>query len=212
MLAAFLVGSHPAAASGPVSVAPLKRCYVSVAPGSTEPVALSASGFNANTEVEVRLDGTPVATVTSGADGRVGVRVNPPHQRRGERTFRLELEQRDDPSHRARVSSRVTALAVRLTPRVARPRSVVTWRGRGFTARGPVFVHYVKHGKVRRTVRAATPRGACGRFRARRAQFPFRPSLGAWLLQVDQQRTFAPIPATPFAQLPVTVRRMSGGS
>ena len=206
MLAAFFALCAPAAASSPVSVAPLKRCYVSVAAGSTEPVALSASGFHANAAVEVRLDGSPVATVTAGADGRIEARVNPPHQRRGERSFRLGLQQRDDPGHRARVGSRVTALAVSLRPRTARPTSVVTWRGRGFTAPGPVVVHYVHDGEVRSTVRLATPRGRCGRFRARRAQFPFRPSLGTWTLQVDQQRAFAPVPATPFVQLPVTVR------
>lgn len=212
MVAAFFAVCAPAAASSPVSVTPLKRCYVSVAAGSTEPVDLSASGFHPNAAVDVRLDGTRVATVTSGADGRLQARVNPPHQRRGERSFRLELQQRDDPGHRARVSSRVTALAVRLRPRVAPPTSVVTWRGRGFTAPGPVVVHHVKDGEARSTVRLATPRGACGRFRARRAQFPFRPSLGAWVLQVDQQQAFAPIPATPFVQLPVTVQRVSGDS
>ncbi len=110
------------------------------------------------------------------------------------------------------MSSRVTALAVRLRPRAARPTSIVKWRGRGFTSPGPVFVHYVKDGEVRSTVRVATPRGPCARIRARRAQFPFRPSLGACVLQVDQQRAFAPIPATPFVQLPVTVRRVSGDS
>lgn len=211
-LAASFALCAPAAASSSVSLAPLKPCYVSVAVGSTEPVTLSASGFHPSAPVEIRLDGTPVGTVSAGADGRIEARVNPPHQPRGQRSFRLEVQQRDDPGHRARVTSRVTALAVSLRPRAARHDSVVTWRGRGFTAPGPVFVHYVKDGVARSTVRLASPRRACGKFRARRPQFPFQPSLGTWTLQVNQQRAFAPFPQTPFVALPVDVRRVGAGS
>lgn len=199
----------PATAGAPVSIAPLKRCYVSVAEGSTEPVTISTAGFAANTAVDVGLDGQPVATLTAGADGRVDAVVNPRHQARGERTFRIRLQQRGDRSHAAEVSSRVAALGVSLRPRASRPRSAVTWRGRGFTAPGPVFVHYVKDGQVRSTVRLSAPHGPCGGFRVRRAQFPFQPSLGAWVLQVDQQRAYAAVPRTPFVRLPVTVRRVT---
>ena len=203
--------ASPAAAAG-VSIAPLKRCYVSVAERRTEPVALSASGFSANAAVEVRLDDTSVATVTATPDGHVQARLNPPHQARGQRAFRIELQQRDDPARRAEATSRVTALAVTLRPRAAKPRSVVTWTGRGFTAAGPVHVHYLKDGEVRRSVRLEAPRGPCGVFRIRRAQFPFQPSLGTWILQVDQQRAFAPIPKTPFVQLPVIVHKVPADS
>lgn len=211
LAAALALCATPATAAG-VSISPLKRCYVSVGEGRTEPVALSASGFAANSAVDVSLDGTPVATVTATADGQVHARMNPPHQARGQRTFRVGLQQRDDPARHAEATSRVTALAVKLRPRSAQPRSVVTWTGRGFTAAGPVYVHYLKDGEIRRSVRLETPRKACGIFRARRAQFPFRPSLGEWILQIDQQRAFAPFPETPFVQLPVTVRRVARDS
>ena len=207
-LAGFLALVAPAGAAAPASIAPLKRCYVSVAAGSTEPVLLSAAGFAAGAAVDVRLDGAPVATMGAGRDGRLNARVFPPHQRRGQRSFRIELQQRDDPSHRVAVTARVTALEVTLRPRAADPRSVVTWTGRGFTARGPVFVHYVKDGQVHSTVRLGVPRGPCGTFRLRRPQFRFQPSLGTWTLQIDQQRAYAPVPATPFVRLPVTVRRV----
>ncbi len=210
-LAGFLALCAPAAAAAPVLMAPLKRCYVSVAKGSTEPVSLSAAGFAASAAVDVRVDGDPVATVTAGSDGRIEARFNPPHQERGQRRFQIELTQRDDPSHSVVLTSRVTALAATLRPRAARPRSTVTWRGRGFTAAAPLYVHYVKDGVAHRTVRLAVPRGACGRFRARRAQFPFRPSLGEWTLQIDQQRVFAPIPRTAFVRLPVRVRMVPAG-
>lgn len=208
-LAAFSALVAPAGAAAPVLIAPLKRCYVSVAAGSTEPVMLSAAGFAANAAVDVRLDGVPVATVGAGPDGALNARVNPPHQRQGQRSFRIVLQQRDDPSHRVAVRSRVSALAVTLRPRAAAARSVVSWTGRGFTAAGPVHVHYIRDGRVRSTVRLTAPRGPCGTFRVRRPQFRFQPSLGTWTLQVDQQRAYAPMPSTPFVQLPVIVRRVS---
>ncbi len=211
-LAATLALCAPPTTAAAVKISPLKRCYVSVAEGHTEPVTLWASGFAANAAVDVRLDGTPVGTVTATDGGDVHARMNPPHQARGQRTFRVGLQQRDDPARRAEATSRVTALTVTLRPRAAQPRSVVTWTGRGFTSGGPVHVHYLRDGELRRSVRLVMPRQACGVFRVRRAQFPFQPSLGRWILQVDQQRVFAPIPVTPFVQLPVTVRRVAAGS
>ena len=207
-LAGFTALGAPAAAAGPVTIAPLKACYVSVAANSTEPVILSAAGFAPHAAVDVSLDDVPVASVGAGADGRLNARVVLPPQRHGQRTVEIALQQRDDPSHRAQVSARVTALEVTLRPRAARPRSVVTWTGRGFTAAGPVHVHYLKGGEVRSTVRLTAPRRPCGTFRVRRPQFPFQPSRGTWTLQIDQQRAFAPLPATPFVQLPVSVRRV----
>ena len=197
----------PAGAVAAVTAAPLKSCYVSVAPGRTEPIDVVASGFAAGAEVDVRIDGRPAAATRSSADGRVAIRVPAPHRSRGERAFSLALADRDRPEAAVELRSRVTALVARLRPAGAEPRAVVTWAGRGFTGAGPVFAHYVRDGRSRRTQRLGAPRGACGSFRARRRQFPFSPPRGKWTIQIDQQRRYAPMPASPFVQLPVTVRR-----
>lgn len=199
----------PAGALGAISAAPLKPCYVSVAEGRTEPIDVMAAGFMAGARVDVRIDGRTAATPQAGEDGRVAVRVPAPHRRRGERAFSVVLAQHDRPEAHVELRSRVTALDVRLRPRGAEPRAVIAWAGRGFTATGPVFVHYMRGGRSRRTQRLGVPRGACGSFRVRRRQFPFSPSLGDWTIQVDQQRPFAPMPDSPFVRLPVTVRRHS---
>lgn len=211
-LGALVTGSMllaPASAPGALSAAPLKPCYVSVAEGRTEPIDVTAAGFGAGATVDVRIDGTTTATVQAGEDGRVAVRVPAPHKRRGERTFSLVLAQRDRPATRLQLRSRVTALDVRLRSRGAGPRAVVAWAGRGFTAAGPIFAHYVRDGRSHRTQRLGVARGACGVFRVRRRQFPFSPSTGSWTIQVDQQRKFAPMPDSSFVRLPVTVRRHS---
>jgi hypothetical protein len=101
----------------------------------------------------------------------------------------------------------VARLALRVTPRRATPSTRVRFKGLGFTDRRPVYAHYVRRGEVRRTVRLAKRTGTCGGFSVRRRQFPFRPAVGRWTLQVDQQRAYAPRPGTPVLRLRVTVLR-----
>jgi len=190
---------------------PLKGCFLSVAPGQTEPVSVSAAGFAPAAAVEVRIDGATQTVATADMSGRVTGALAAPHQARGQRWFTIELIERGDPANAVRLRSRVTALSVSVRPRSARPDARVRWSGRGFVDGGPVRAHYVKHGTARRTVRLARPRGACGRFSVRRRQFPFRPSVGAWTVQVDQSRRFSPAPDSPFVSLPITVRRTQLG-
>lgn len=201
----------PAPALGAISVAPLKPCYVSVAEGRTEPIEVMAAGFAPGAGVDVMIDDRPATTTRAGEDGRVALRVPAPYRRRGERGFSLVLAQRHHPEARVALRSRVTALNVRLRPRGAEPQSVIAWSGRGFTAAGPVYAHYVRDGRFRKTQRLGFARGRCGSLRARRRQFPFRPSLGYWTIQVDQQRRFAPLPDSPFVRLPVSVRQVGYG-
>ena len=197
----------PSGALGAITAAPLKPCYVSVAEGRTEPVDVVAAGFAAGAGVDVRVDGQMVATTRSSATGGVAIRVPAPHRPRGERSFAIELAEHDRPAAAIVLRSRVTALRVRLRTSGTEPRGVVSWIGRGFTGAGPVFAHYVRDGRSSRTQRLSAPRGACGSFRVRRRQFPFSPSQGRWIIQIDQQRRYAPLPASPFVRLAVSVRR-----
>lgn len=208
LIAGLLLPASASAAGA--SATALKGCYVSVAAGRTEPVHIDASGFTPGAPIDIRIDGTTAASARAGADGRLQASVAAPHQARGERRFSVQLRQRDDFSRSVRLRSRVTALEVRLSPRSAPLGATVAWAGRGFTARGPVYAHYVNAGAVQRTIRLARPRGDCGAFRTRRPQFPFRPAVGTWRIQVDQQRPFALEPDSPFVRLPVTVLRASG--
>lgn len=204
--ATALLAAAPAAHGA--TAEPLKDCFLSVAPGKTEPVPVTSAGFGPNAAVEVRIDGERHAVVNADADGRITGALPAPHQERGERTFTIELVERDAPANLVRLESRVTALSVSVKPRAARPTRRVRWSGRGFVGDGPVYAHYVRAGRERETIRLARPRGACGRFSVRRRQFPFRPSIGAWTVQIDQQPRFSSPPNSPFVQLPIAVRRV----
>ena len=111
----------------------------------------------------------------------------------------------------AMASSFVTLLAVQQVPPQARTGARVRFKGRGFTAPGAVYAHYVYKGVSHKTVRLASTTGACGSFSRKIRQFPFkaRPTVGTWTIQFDQQRHYSPV-APVFVRLPIKVSRTIG--
>ena len=198
--AALLAFAVPAQAQAQVAMDPLKQCYVSDGdlPTQREAIHVHATGFTPDSALTLSIDGIPLYTGTSDAFGSVTANVPAPFQGQGERTFTLTLSEDLNDDHFVTVQPRVTNLGVTMRPRKARPSRRIRFSGRGFTAAAPVFGHYVFGGKVRKTVRfTKAAKAPCGTFRARRKQIPVRrPATGDWLLQVDQQRKYAPVPAT----------------
>jgi hypothetical protein len=189
-----------APAQAQVVMDPLKPCYVSDGdlPTERETIHVHATGFTPDSALTLSIDGAVVDHGKSDPFGAVTAFVPAPFQGQDQRTFTLTVTEDLNDEHFATATQWVTNLGVTLKPRRARPSRRIRFTGRGFTAAAPVFGHYVFGGKVRRTVRfARASTGPCGTFRAKRKQIPVkRPATGQWLLQVDQQRKYAPIPAT----------------
>ena len=81
--------------------------------------------------------------------------------------------------------------------------------GRGFTDGAEVFAHYVRAGKLRKTVSLGAPQGPCGQVAVKRRQIPIkRPAVGRWTLQVDNQPIYSAEPVSVFVRLAITVRRV----
>ncbi len=199
----------PAGAQAAKLDQPLKPCYVS-AGNQREPIRVLASGFTPGAIVDVVVDGVPFTNeeVRANGLGIVDGEVLAPPQATGERPFTLTVTERDLTGNTVSTTSRVTALAVDTRPARARPSRRVMFSGRGFTGAGPVWAHYVFADAQRRRVRLAVPRGPCGTFRVRRRQMPIRrPRTGTWTLQADQQRSYAPTPATNVFRISITVTR-----
>ncbi|HWT26100.1 MAG TPA: hypothetical protein VN213_21515 [Solirubrobacteraceae bacterium] len=201
----------PAAAHAAPTLQPLQPCYVSAGPTQREPVLLSASGFTPNAQVDVTIDGAPVADagrVQTDPSGAFEGSVPAPYRRRGEAPFTVTLTETGNPANSVSVDSRVTALTVDVRPRQAAPTRRVRFSGRGFTdPSSPVYAHYVFGGRVRETVAMGRPRGACGTFSARRRQIPVRPRTGTWLVQFDQLARYTDPPQAIFVQLQIRVFR-----
>ena len=206
ILAAGAVLAAPQAAAA-ATIEPLAPCYRSVDPDTRETVPVRASGFTPGEHVNVYLDSKLVQeNVTVLPDGQVQGGVAAPYQVRGERPFTLTVTEVGQPSNTASTASRVTALALRLRPREAAPSRRVRFIGRGFIDGTEVFAHYVRKGKLRKTVSLGAPQRACCLVYVKRRQIPVRrPALGRWALQVDNFETYSAEPPGVFMRRALAV-------
>jgi len=202
----------PQAAQAAV-LAPLAPCYRSVNEASRENVGVQASGFTPGADIDVYIDGVLIqAGVRALPDGTVSGSVDAPYQGFGQRPFTLTVTERETPGNTASATSLVTALDMRLKPRRTAPHRRVRFLGRGFTDGEEVFGHYLRRGKLRRTVSLGAPQGPCGRVDVRRRQIPVRnPHVGRWILQVDNEPEYTRDPLGVSVEVPITVRRVVRG-
>jgi hypothetical protein len=210
LAATALVLAVQAAPAAAAAIDPLKPCYVSAGAQEQrrETISVRGTGFSADATVDITVDGVVQLSGLANGVGEFRADVKAPHQERGERPFTVTVTERGNPANIVSATSRVTALHVRLRPKRAATTRRVRFIGRGFTADGPVFGHYVFGERLRRTVRLVRRSTApCGRFSVRRRQIPIRrPRTGEWTLQVDQQRDYSP-DHRPWVRVPITVRQ-----
>jgi hypothetical protein len=215
VLAASL-GPAAVAAAAP-SVDALKPCYVAAQPNQTQPVAIQAHGFMPYAPINVYVNGAleapgpNIPQPQADANGDVIGSVPAPYFPFGVHPFTVAVSDARTQDG-ATASSFVTLLAVRQVPQQARTGARVRFKGRGFTAPGPVYAHYVYKDVSHKTVRLALPKGACGAFARKIRQFPFRarPKVGLWTIQFDQQPHYSPA-APVFVRLPIRVSRTIRG-
>ena len=180
-------------------------------PPRQEGVQIVAAGFTPNSRVTLTLDGQPYPggeALQVGPSGALPMAPVPaPFVKAGSREFTITLTEQGNPANTASVTARSAALDVTVTPRSARPDSQVRFDGLGFTEDKSVYLHYVRKGKLRKTVRVARRPGACGGFSKRRRQLPVRkPRLGRWVLQFDQSRRLVDPRAATFVYVRLGIR------
>jgi hypothetical protein len=201
--AALLVPEAAQAAA----LAPLGPCYRSLDSQTRETVPVWGMDFTPGEQVRVLIDGKVVQdSVTVLPDGNVRGEVQAPYQAKGERGFTLTVAEIGNAANTATATSRVTALAMRLEPKLASPSRRVRFIGRGFTDGPMVYGHYVRKGKVRKTVKLGAPQGPCGRVSVKRPQIPIkRAANGRWTLQVDNQPAYSADPVGVLVRILITV-------
>jgi hypothetical protein len=214
LLVASLLAAPGAAHAAP-SIQPLKPCYVTAGPldNERERVLVVAQGFTSNSNVEVTVDGTALPAAKAGQEGTLEFEVPAPYVERS-REFAITLTEQGNPANTATATAMTTALGVGVKPRTARPSDRIRFRGSGFTAltrdftaRKPVYAHYIYEGKVRKTVRMARKPSTCGGFTARRRQIPVRhPGLGIWTIQFDQSKRYVDPAVTPIVYVRLAIR------
>jgi hypothetical protein len=216
---ALIAALGPAAATAAAQpyVDPLAPCYVAAQPNQTQAVSVQAHGFMPFAPVNVYVNGTleaPGAGIPqpqADANGDVTGSVPAPYFPAGVHAFTVTASDARTGAG-ASAASFVTLLAVQQVPQQARTGARVRFKGRGFTAPGAVYAHYVYKGVSHKSVRLGQPKGACGSFSRRIRQFPFkaRPKVGLWTIQFDQQPRYS-ANAPVFVRLPIRVSRTIRG-
>jgi hypothetical protein len=207
----------PAAAQAVPAIAPLKPCYVTAetaAGPQSEGIDIKATGFVPNSKVRLAIDG---AVVTGGEAlqidgfGQLGMAqalppVPAPFINHGSRSFTVSLTQTDNPVNVATATAKSTGLGVYVKPKTAKPGHRIRIWGRGFTAVQPIWAHYVRKGKLRKTVRMARRPGECGSFDVHRRQIPIRkPRTGRWIVQFDQSEQYVDPAVQPLVYVRLTI-------
>jgi hypothetical protein len=225
MLARTLAGSGalvlslaaPAPARAVPTLQPLKPCYVTAATDQegreSEGIAIAAAGFTPNSIVDLTIDGAPLAGGSTGLQvdqsGNLNLpatAVPAPFVEHGSRAFTLTLTETGNPANTVAATAQSTALGVYVHPKTAKPSDRVHFKGRGFTAPLPIYAHYVRKGKPRKTVRMAHTPGECGSFETHRRQIPIRkPRLGKWIVQFDQSKKYVPPAGHTIVYVRVTI-------
>jgi hypothetical protein len=203
----------PARAAAAPVLWPLKPCYDAAedTDSGREQVLLAGTGFTPGARVDVAIDGSNVvSSVAIDADGNLPAgTINAPFVDSGQRPFTVTVTEKGNLAQSVAAQALVTRLGVTVKPMRARAGARVRFRGAGFTAGGPVYLHYLHRGKVRRTVRLVRrPEGPCGTFEVRRPQFPFTPAVGRWWVRVDQLEHYVAQPDDlPYVRLRIDVAR-----
>jgi hypothetical protein len=193
LLIALLVPASAEAAT----IEPLKPCYVtagSAAQPQGEPVQIRAAGFTANSKVDLAVDGQPVsAGLQTDPAGNLSLpnQLAAPFIDSGTREFTVTLTEQSNPTNTVSATAKTTALNLSVKPRRARPSQRIRFKGNGFTARKPVYAHYIYKKKLRKTVRMVRKTGTCGGWTTRKPQIPINePKPGTWTVQFDQSKKY----------------------
>jgi hypothetical protein len=212
----------PAAAQALPTIQPLKPCYVTAGTPDehqSEPVQITAAGFTPNSKVDLTIDGVAVEGGTglqTDVAGNLPIPPNAiaaPYVQSGIVPFTVTLTEQGNPVNTVSATSKSTALGVTVKPTSARPSDLIRFKGLGFTQDKPVYAHYLRKGKLRKTVRMERRPGECGSFKARRRQIPIDdPGLGKWIVQFDQSKRYVNPAVTPiiYVRLGIMLRLVPG--
>jgi hypothetical protein len=196
----MLLGAAPSAASA-ASISVDRKCYAD--PGERkDTVRLTGTGFTPGAQYQVTLDGQPLTGgtgVTDAAGNLSGTFTSPQlASGDGEHVYKLGVQ---EGANAPETEFTVSTLLADFTPSSGDPKTLkVRFKFFGFGLSDaappptPVYVHYVRpdNGKVQKTIRLGTARGACGSISrtALRRLFPFTARRGTWKLQFDSSPTY----------------------
>jgi hypothetical protein len=193
--AAALLSTAAVAHAAP-SVSVEKPCY-----SEGQEMVLSGQGFDPSSELSLDLTlttqqsgahRTETFPESSDASGVFDASFTTPSLMADQDdTEQIDITVSDAQHHAASASSKLSIIDAYVAPwesHKANPRKKATFEGWGFGTVGgkKLYAHYVRKGKLRKTVAVGTLTGPCGNISKRMRQFPFRPvKAGTYRIDLD---------------------------
>ncbi len=177
------------------------------------PVTVTGTGFGVSRTVDVSIDGVDLGQSTTDAGGAFQGKLVPNGLGRGQAQGVERLRASDGTSQgQAGTTFTVTdRIGARFLVSHGNPLGThAPFEVWGFSMTGArlrVYLHYVApSGSARRTISLGATGGQCGYLKTARKQFfPFVPSLGHWILQLDSHKRYARRPRGPVARIKVRI-------
>jgi hypothetical protein len=187
--AALLLLAAPASASAATfGVSPSKACY-----RDQESLAISGSGYTPGGVVNLTSNGSLIPSnppIRAGSTGAFGATLTVGLSS-GEKVKTYAATDQSNPELTAAQALRVTAVAVRVSPKNGRPGRWLHIRARGFTTGKRLYAHIRRGKHYRRNVRIGRLKGACHRLNVRKRLFSSHTPEGTYKVQFDGRRHYS---------------------
>jgi hypothetical protein len=199
------VGVALAAASGP-TVRTDRGCYF-----VHQKVGVKGAGFAPSRLVDVAIDGVSLGQNTTSSAGAFSEGILPGGLDAGQTQHVYHLDASDGTVSAAATFTLTRPPGGRFLATSGNPHTLrAPFEVWGFALNGrsrTVYLHYVNGaGKSPRTISLGPTGGQCGYLKTgSRKLFPFPPTAGRWLLQLDTVRSFSFTPAGPLARITVHI-------
>jgi len=196
----------PAQAANAASLKTSSRCYV-----VGQPITLSGNGFAGSREYVVTDDGVYFGEAKTTSSGRFVSKIRPGGLGADVIQQSEQLEASDGTSLADTSFTLTRATGARFLSTKGRPNSLTSpfqvWGMSLNGARRTVYLHYVSpSGAPVDTVTLGSTTGACGYLETKsRRVFPFTPTVGDWIFQIDTNKTYSAHPAGAWARIRVGV-------
>jgi hypothetical protein len=168
-----------------------QSCYQTAQKG-----VLKGTGFDPRAQWSAKLDGSPFGSGKTNAQGGIAANFGAPSRLRprssGEDSYQLVVR---EGNHSAGTTFLVTSLAAGFSPMSGNLATLkVRFRLFGWGHGGSLYLHYLNpKGAVRLDRYLGPAAGACGHLSTSPMRlFPFRPTVGKWILQFSKSATYKP--------------------
>lgn len=188
-----------AAAAGAPTLSVTQSCFVNTIK-QPAPITITGSGWTPGDEIDVNSsDGLLYTPLTADANGNISGSLGSDIVGDGVGAKTVTLTATDEGSDTNPISGGPTASTVlnvanfwaQTSPTVARPKRKVTWSFSGFTARGPIYGHFLHGKKLVGTYRFGKPTGACGVLKTRARMYPVRGrAFQHYTIQLDNSKRY----------------------